>query len=331
MKILQTLQWIQFAGTEKVCVDLCNEMSKNHEVILLSNKDITQKLNKNVKFVEFDFNKNRYNPFFLYKTAKFIEEINPDIIQCHNAKELEIMKYMQFFSKKKIPIVATRHNAELKKKYAFANLGIAVSDETMNYMNAKKNILITNGVSKVKPNLIKNDKFTILGVGRLAPVKGWDLLINAASKLNFDFKLQILGEGDEKRHLQDLASRLGIKDKVEFLGFKNNVADYVASSDLQVIASVTEGLSISLIEAIFYAKILIASNVSNHENLIGKKLVYNRDAKILADNINDIYKNYKEYQDEFEKVKLKKDNFSIEKMTQKYIKAYKDLIEDFKK
>ncbi|MBE7357661.1 hypothetical protein [Campylobacter sputorum] len=38
MKILQTLHWVQFAGTEKVCIDLCNQMSKEHEVYLFSNK-----------------------------------------------------------------------------------------------------------------------------------------------------------------------------------------------------------------------------------------------------------------------------------------------------
>lgn len=66
-EILQTLHWVQFAGTEKVCVYLCNEMSKNHEVNLLSNKDITAYLSENVKFIEFDFEKNRYNPFFYIK------------------------------------------------------------------------------------------------------------------------------------------------------------------------------------------------------------------------------------------------------------------------
>lgn len=328
MKILQTLHWVQFAGTEKVCVDLCNEMSKNHEVILLSNKDITPYLSKNVKFIEFDFNKNRYNPFFLYKTAKFIEKISPDIIQCHNTKELEIMNYMTIFLKYKIPLVITRHNAEIKKKNSLADLGIAVSYETMGYMNSKQNILITNGVSQKKPNYIENEKFTILGVGRLAPVKGWELLINAVSRLEFDFKLLLLGEGNEKENLQNLANNLGIKDKVEFLGFKKNVIDYVASCDLQVIASKTEGLSISLIEAIFYAKVLIASNISNHKELIGNDLIYERDVEILSQKITEVYKNYDKYKQIFSKVKAKKDDFSIEKMTEKYLKAYESLIKE---
>ena len=51
MIILHTLHWIQFAGTEKVCVDLCNELSKEHTVYLLTNEKIKPYINNNVNFV----------------------------------------------------------------------------------------------------------------------------------------------------------------------------------------------------------------------------------------------------------------------------------------
>ena len=50
MIIVQTLHWIEFAGTEKICVDLCNEFSKEHEGYLLSSKKIKPYLDNNVKF-----------------------------------------------------------------------------------------------------------------------------------------------------------------------------------------------------------------------------------------------------------------------------------------
>ncbi len=101
MRILHTLHWVQFAGTEKVCVDLCNEMVKEHQVYLLSQEGIRPYLNDEVQLIEFDFEKNRYNPLFLYQTAKLLEKISPDIIHCHNTKEIEIMKYAQIFLNKK--------------------------------------------------------------------------------------------------------------------------------------------------------------------------------------------------------------------------------------
>ncbi len=78
MKILHTLHWIQFAGTEKVCVDLCNEMVKEHQVYLLSHDKIKPYIDDSIELIEFDFQKNRHNPLFLYQTAKLLEKIAPD-------------------------------------------------------------------------------------------------------------------------------------------------------------------------------------------------------------------------------------------------------------
>jgi hypothetical protein len=105
MIILHTLQWVQFAGTEKVCVDLCNELSKEHTVYLLTHDKIKPYINEDVNFIDFNFEKNRYNPFFLYQVSKIIAQIQPDIIHVHNTKELEVMHNARIFLNKKIPIV----------------------------------------------------------------------------------------------------------------------------------------------------------------------------------------------------------------------------------
>ena len=82
MIILQTLHWVQFAGTEKVCVDLCNELSKEHTVYLLTNEKIKSYINDDVNFVNLDFEKNRYGDilsdeitkdyFILNKTIRYL-------------------------------------------------------------------------------------------------------------------------------------------------------------------------------------------------------------------------------------------------------------------
>ena len=102
MTVLHTLHWVQFAGTEKVCVDLCNEFSKEHQVYLLTSNEIKPYINENVNLVEVNFEKNRHNPFFLYKIAQIIKKINPDIIHVHNTKELEIMYNLRIFLNKNI-------------------------------------------------------------------------------------------------------------------------------------------------------------------------------------------------------------------------------------
>ena len=327
MIILQTLHWVQFAGTEKVCVDLCNELSKEHTVYLLTNEKIKSYINDDVNFVNLDFEKNRYNPFFLYKVAKIIERINPDIIHIHNTKELEIMYNARFFMKKKVSIIGSRHNPVLKKKFSLADLGVAVSDETRIYTNAKRNITILNGIPLKEVKEFENkNKFTIVGVGRLAPVKGFYTLIKALSQVDFDFKLNIVGEGEQKQELEDLIKSLKLEEKVELVGFVRNVQDYIHNSDLQIISSSEEGLSLALIEGIFYAKILIATDIANHKKFLGEDLVFDNSIESFVKKIKEVYDNSDKYEQLFIKIKEKRENFSIEKMVNQYVQAYNSLL-----
>jgi len=327
MIILHTLHWIQFAGTEKVCVDLCNELSKEHTIYLLTNEKIRPYINDNVNFIDFDFKKSRRNPFFLYKVAKMVEKINPDIIHVHNTKELEIMYNARFFMKKKIPIIGSRHNPVLKKKFSLADLGVAVSAETRIYTNAKRNITILNGIPFKEVKKFENkNKFTIVGVGRLAPVKGFHTLITALSRVDFDFKLNIVGDGEQKEELLSLIKSYGLENKIELVGFVRNVQDYIYNSDLQIISSSEEGLSLALIEGIFYAKVLIATDIANHKEILGEELVFDNNIDAFVNKLEDVNNNYEKYVTLFSKIKDTKDNYSIEKMAEKYFEAYKSLL-----
>lgn len=327
MIILQTLHWVQFAGTEKVCVDLCNELSKEHTVYLLTNEKIKPYLEENVNFIDLDFEKNRHNPFFLYKVAKIVAKINPDVIHIHNTKELEIMYNARFFMKKKVPIIGSRHNPVVKKKFSLADLGVAVSEETRIYTNAKRNITILNGIPfKGVKEFENKNKFTIVGVGRLASVKGFHTLITALSKVNFDFKLNIVGEGEQKEELLNLIKSFNLENKIELVGFVRNVQDYIYNSDLQIISSSEEGLSLALIEGIFYAKVLVATDIANHKEILGKELVFDNEVNSFVNKLEDVYNNYKKYVDLFSKIKDTKEDYSIEKMVKQYVEAYKSLI-----
>lgn len=327
MIILHTLHWIQFAGTEKVCVDLCNELSKEHTIYLLTNEKIRPYINDSVNFIDFGFKKSRRNPFFLYKVAKMVEKINPDIIHVHNTKELEIMYNARFFMKKKIPIIGSRHNPVLKKKFSLADLGVAVSDETRIYTNAKRNITILNGIPFKEVKKFENkNKFTIVGVGRLAPVKGFHTLITALSRVDFDFKLNIVGDGEQKEELLSLIKSYGLENKIELVGFVRNVQDYIYNSDLQIISSSEEGLSLALIEGIFYAKVLIATDIANHKEILGEELVFDNNIDAFVNKLEDVNNNYEKYVTLFSKIKDTKDNYSIEKMAEKYFEAYKSLL-----
>lgn len=328
MIVLHTLHWVQFAGTEKVCVDLCNEFSKEHQVYLLTSNKIKPYINENVNLIEVDFERNRHNPFFLYKIAKIIKNINPDIIHVHNTKELEIMYNARIFLNKKIPIVGTKHTLTPKKKYKLADLAVGILEDTHSIIESKNSIIIKNGMAYKEPKLlVKNDdSFHIVSAARLTPAKGMDLIIKAASLLNFDFKLSLFGRGEQEQELRDLVKELNLEDKVEIVGFVDNLNDYLFSSDVQIIASIFEPYGLTAIDGIYYSKLLISTKTGICEQILDKELLFETSVESLAEKLNDVYKNHDYYCDKFAKIKEKKDDFSIEKMANEYLKAYQTLL-----
>jgi glycosyltransferase involved in cell wall biosynthesis len=93
----------------------------------------------------------------------------------------------------------------------------------------------------------------LLAVGRLLPVKGFDLLIDAFAVLaqqHPDWKLVILGEGPERSALEEQVRAHGLAERVEMPGMVGNVGDWYATADLLVMTSRAEGLPMVLIEAL---------------------------------------------------------------------------------
>ena len=326
MKILHTLHWIQFAGTEKVCVDLCNEMVKEHQVCLLSHEKIKPYIDDAIELIEFDFQKNRHNPLFLYQTAKLLEKISPDIIHCHNTKEIEIMKYAQFFLKKKIPIIATKHTLQYKKKYNLADLCVAILEDTQQLLK-QESIIIKNGMAYKEPSKIERpEKFYIALTGRLDKMKGFDIAIEALSSVDFDFECHIFGEGEEKNNLQQLIQERNLEEKVFLKGFSRQINNVLYSCDLHIIPSRFEPYGLVAIDAIYYAPLMISSHTGICEQILPESLKFDSTAEALRSKITEVYKNYDEFVVEFANVKSTKDRFSIQKMAESYLEAYQTLI-----
>ena len=140
-------------------------------------------------------------------------------------------------------------------------------------LSPEKVAYIPNGVDVefFKPASIK--KPIILFVGRLTKRKGVDLLIQAFAKLNKisdEYKLAIVGDGEEKIRLSDMAKHLGLKNKIIFL---SNVPRKVlqriySEASIFVLPSRGEGLPLSLLEAMASGCAVIASRVSGVVDII---------------------------------------------------------------
>lgn len=108
-------------------------------------------------------------------------------------------------------------------------------------------------VQEVLPKVDK-DKI-VLSVGRLVPIKGYDLLLRAWALVAPnapDWKLRIVGEGAEMERLCAQARELGVDQSVEFVGASRNVEEHYRNAAIFCLSSRFEGFGMVLVEALSF-------------------------------------------------------------------------------
>jgi glycosyltransferase involved in cell wall biosynthesis len=96
------------------------------------------------------------------------------------------------------------------------------------------------------------DAIIVGGVGRLDAAKGFDVLLNAIAVLAPQYpqlRLALAGDGPLRQTLEGQAQRLGIRDRIHFLGFCPNVNDVYGALDIFAMPSRCEALPYALLEA----------------------------------------------------------------------------------
>ena len=154
----------------------------------------------------------------------------------------------------------------------YADLHFAISNEIANAIKAAdpKAVIyrINNPADLSKIHQVEIDKpGTLLFVGRLSLEKNIGIMIGAIAKAHTDWKLVLVGDGDEKRSLKRLARQFNIQDKVEFIGWSDDPWKYAEGAYAIGLSSMYEGSPLVAIEALSCGLPVIA-NVSSRCNEI---------------------------------------------------------------
>lgn len=104
-----------------------------------------------------------------------------------------------------------------------------------------------------KPKNFASDNYSLIAVGRLSPEKGIDVILKALGILRDrginQYELRVLGEGPYRSDYEQLAAKLGLQDRVEFLGYVPNPYSIMAEADIFVHAARWEGFGMVVVEA----------------------------------------------------------------------------------
>ena len=194
-----------------------------------------------------------------------------------------ILRILNFLFKIKLIFISK----SIPKKLKIKNYQIFVPEINLRFWKNKKKI--------------SKKIFTMTCVGNLNKVKNYLQLLSFLEKINFKFKLNIVGQKLETQieYFNELKKKIHIfnnkyNSKIFLHGRKSDyqIKKILNKSDLFILPSTTEGISISLLEAMAMKRLCLVSKNSNHSGIINKNngFIFKLEEKSFMKEINKIKK-----------------------------------------
>ena len=278
-----------------------------------------------------------------------IKEGKYDVIISHLFLANTLTRIARLFSFSDSKMVVYEHNVYSKEKKTkhlmmdyilsfFTYKIIAVSDLVADYLvkhkiPKKKIIVIRNGISddftkkdfspaRLRQELgFRESDFVIVSVGNVNPQKGYETLIEASERViqkhpNIHFVICGSDTSSYADSLKNMTKKTKTDTNVHFLGARLDAIDIMQCSDVFLMTSLWEGLSISLLEALMLGKLIIVSKIPSLMVLISDR--HNgfsfelNNSKQLVEIISDVFENREKYGGCKENAKLTGNQYTID-------------------
>jgi len=320
MKIAHYVLSSTFAGIEQHVQELADVQGRDNEIVVICNQSISHHYkNIEVKVVE---NISRRSIFGILSLILVLRNIRPDIVHSHGSKTTSIINSVRRFIK--LRHVASVHGIKSKTKvYNKAHRVIAGSQKIQDSLKTDSS-LVENWWHPSLPESINNTAEYVLAIGRLEPVKGFDLLIE--SWVNVNKKLLIVGDGPEHSKLNSLIDKHGLGDFITITPSvsKEGLIEYYQKASLLIVSSRREGGPRVALEALYLHIPVISTNVGHMSQILPQELLAEPDnlesLKSLIDNWIDRSMSQESI---FEYVA---EEYSIDKASKKVLSVYEDLL-----
>lgn len=224
-----------------------------------------------------------------YKIACYCRKSQADVIHSHGYKG-NILLGLLPKAFRSVPVVSTVHGYTSQKRFGKMAINQWLDRACLKRLDAV--VLVSDGMKHqvptrhlsnklhVVPNGIPEDEglpvlseveyfrssdLKVGAVGRLSSEKNFDMLIRSMSLIverTPSAKLVIYGEGDERPRLEMLVERLGLKNSVFLPGYIDDPVILYQSIDVFVNSSLSEGMPITLIEALKNGCAIVATDIA---------------------------------------------------------------------
>lgn len=303
MKIMEIIPQLNSGGAERFVVDLCNELSKRHEVKLVVFHSFDKlnfyidEISRDVSVVNMEKRDGRDFGLF-YRLLKLIRDFAPDIVHTHLSAIVYV--FLACFVCRKVKFIHTVHNdAEKEAEHGLNRFirkalfklhrvhPVTISEESQRSFQEFYNLpstLVYNGsrryvqpsndvINKIRQEIydlkINKDSFTVLNVARIQPQKNQVELVKAIHSLNKrGLKIELIHIGSVADMNMEKEIREINSPYVHLMGKRTNPRDYMEVCDAFCLSSIFEGMPITLIECFSVGALPVCTPVGGMKNMI---------------------------------------------------------------
>lgn len=320
IRVIEVTRSLNVGGLERVVSTLASGLDPSRfdvsVVCLLRTGYFAQELARQGIRIHLASRNSQHTHYLLFlKLYALFREFRPDIVHTHNTHALLDGALAARLAG--VPaIVHTEHGRQFpdKRRYMvcerllsrWVTKIVAVSSfsktQLVNHerIRPEKIEVIYNGTSfrdarhdvlATKSALSLIDSYPILGsVTRLSEEKGVRFLLEAMPEILCRFPraaLLVVGDGILRPQLERLVRELGVGDHVTFLGTQSDVSKFLTLVDIFVLASISEGLPLAVLEAMSHGKAIVATDVGGLREVLtdgdAGRLVPPRDSMAIAE------------------------------------------------
>lgn len=365
MKVLLLTTHLNVGGIGIYILNLARYLNKNgvEVAIASSGGELLPKLvSEDIPFIRLDIKTKADFGIKMWRSipevVKIVKEGNFDVVHAQTRVAQVAACLSRFFTK--VPVVTTCHGFFQSKKLfrklfpCWGDRAIAISKSVKGHLvndlgaREEKVDVVYNGIdldeyaafsnekdSALMSSLgISDDDIVIGTVGRLSPVKGYRFLLPALKIVLGSFsnvKLLMVGEGPEKKYLENEIEKLGISGNVVMTPGGSGLLKYMELMDVFCMPSVHEGLGLSLMEAMASGRACVASDIGGLSELITNGfdgfLVRSQDPDSLSEGIIHLIQDEKLRRQFSWNARVKAfREFAMEKSGERTIKVYEEAI-----
>ncbi|MCK8827535.1 glycosyltransferase family 4 protein [Natroniella acetigena] len=365
MRILLTLPALNSGGVESHIFDLSRALKKaGHHVVVVSTGGEKVDALRDAGVIHYQREVKRKSLLTaipaIWKLKEIIREEGIQVVHAHS----RVPAWISYFATKTldVPFITTAHSQYSihlgSSIMAKGEKVIVVSDGVAQHLQegfdlaSERMVQISPGIDiemfkeadscreEIRNKLdISEDELVIGNVARLTEVKGHQYLLKALAilldkleaELAQPIRLLIVGDGSKREELEELARELGIEENVIFTGVREDIPEVLSAMDIFVLSSISEGLGLSVLEAMAAHKPVVMTKSGGLAEQItdGKEalLAEVKDETDLAEKIYQLYQQKnarKKIADEGNGFVIRE--FSINRMVEEICYFYQSLI-----